>query len=317
MRGAAAIFCAALVVPILWYAWAAHLEATGVRAFGLFRGHDKFQTLAMLSDPGWWFAIAQRFAGLCGGKEGFGVAVAGGAVAAWLWWPRSALFVAWAGGAALYTAIVAEGNLDAPYRQFHMVPALALAVASGAVCLASVCLVPLGRSARTDARPRVGLAVALAVVIVLLPAVLRPGKVAPEAGPVDAESWRRAQIIRAVSGRNDKLVAFGEYDPKKGGNDISPLLFYYSQLQGWNVPDADCSVAYVRQLIERGATLMVVSSVANLETGAVSFPPCRGNPSGGFDEFSSLFETIHRDEGFLLLDLRRPRVEAGHGPAAH
>lgn len=307
-RGAAAIFCGALVVPILWYAWAAHLEATGVRAFGLFRGHDKFQTLAMISDPRWWYTMTQRFAGLCGGKEGFAVALAGGGVAAWLWWPRSALMVVWAAGAAAYTLLVAEGNLDAPYRQLHMVPPIALAVACGALCLASLCVAPLAREPRTGAGASTSVVVTLAVLIVLLPGLLKPGIVVPGSTPVDAETWRRAQFIRGISGREDRLVAFGEYDPKKGGNDISPVLFYYSGLQGWNVPDADCSVAYVRQLMGRGATLMVVTEVRSLETGEVSFPPCRGNPSGGFREFESLFETVYREDGFMVLDLRRPRL---------
>jgi hypothetical protein len=116
-------------------------------------------------------------------------------------------------------------------------------------------------------------------------------------------------VIRGISGPADKIVAFGEYDPKKGGNDISPVLFYYSQRQGWNVPDADCSVDHVRRLMDRGATLLAVNSVKNLVTGRVSFPPCEGNPSQGFEEFVALFETVYRDEGFMLLDLRRPRIE--------
>jgi hypothetical protein len=217
--------------------------------------------------------------------------------------------VTWAAGAGAYTFLVAEGNLDAPYRQFHAVPAIAFAIAGGALCLASLCVTPLVNQARQDTIGTVRSVVPLAVLIVLLPALLKPSSVVPPAGPVEGQHWQWAQVIRGISGPGDRIVAFGEYDPKKGGNDISPVLFHYSQRQGWNVPDADCSVAHVRKLMERGATLLAVISVRNLLTKEESFPPCEGNPSQGFEEFEALFETVYRDEGFMLLDLRQPRIE--------
>ena len=51
---------AALVLPILWYAYAYHLANTSLDVFGVLggigpsRGHDKLQTLSMLSDANWY-----------------------------------------------------------------------------------------------------------------------------------------------------------------------------------------------------------------------------------------------------------------------
>ena len=70
---------------------------------------------------------------VCGGEIGLVLFAAGIAVAGWL--RRGGLFFAYLVAVGAFFVIVAEGNLDAPYRQLTSIPPLSAFVALGALAV--------------------------------------------------------------------------------------------------------------------------------------------------------------------------------------
>jgi 4-amino-4-deoxy-L-arabinose transferase-like glycosyltransferase len=294
-----AVIGAALVVPVVWYGWAAHLERTGVHAFGLFQGHDKFQTVSMLTSWEWYRTMAFRLrTQLLGNVLGVAVAVVG-ALTALVAWRRASLFLVLAAGGLAHTTIIAEGALDAPYRQLNLVPTLAVFVGLGAVGVAAAVLGGLGarRTARTGVLAAVG-----AVVLVLVPVAGRVGAIRGSEDPVSPDRWAVAATIRELTDPGDTLALVGEYDPKQDAKDVSPVLFHYAGRTGWNVADEDCSLATVEDLAARGATYFAAVIPFNRD----ELPACEGEADGTFDAITRTFRTVYSSPELLLVDLTSP-----------
>ena len=67
-----------LIVPVLWYAWAYYLGTRFIDVFGIFGGHDKMQTAAMLTDRQWFWTMFHRISsGILTGKVELLVSVIG------------------------------------------------------------------------------------------------------------------------------------------------------------------------------------------------------------------------------------------------
>lgn len=128
----------ALALAAPWYLYAYWLAQHSIDVFGVFGGfyggHDKFQTFTMLSDPGWYRKMWGRiFWEVLGGKIGVALALAGTLTV--LISRSGQLILAYLVAVLCYFAIVAEGQIDAPYRQLHAVPPLAALVGCGALGL--------------------------------------------------------------------------------------------------------------------------------------------------------------------------------------
>jgi len=96
---------------------------------------------------------------------------------------------------------------------------------------------------------------------------------------------------------DSKLVTVGEYSIHKGGNDLSPVLYYYSGLQGWSLQKGDWHLERIQSLIQKGATLFAALNML------------REPESDHFiNEMKARYEVIYenKDSQLLLLDLLTP-----------
>ena len=257
----------ALVLPVAWYAWAYHLSVTYVDVFGVFGGrfggHDKFQTLSMLSDPTWYRVMAGRLTwDILGGRPLLWLAFFGMFVS--VLFRCAGLPLAYLAAIACFFGLVAEGQLDTPYRQLPVVPPISIMVALGLVGVAAI--PPSIRAwwlSRTEILPtsqrRHVLAAVLALLTVLCVSATHYREIVPQdpAIPVGKEKWDLAKRVRQLAGPEAKIVTLGEYTIHKGGNDLSPVLYYFSGLQGWSLQKEDCRPEVVSKLIDRGATHFV------------------------------------------------------------
>jgi 4-amino-4-deoxy-L-arabinose transferase-like glycosyltransferase len=124
----------ALVLPLFWYAYAYYLTKTSIDVFGIFGGHDKMQTLTMLSDATWYEEMFQRLRWeILGGKPGILLCMAG--VCSALLLRKGWLFFFYLAAIGAFFAIVAEGQIDAPYRQLTIIPPFAILIGLGAVAV--------------------------------------------------------------------------------------------------------------------------------------------------------------------------------------
>lgn len=304
-RASVLMLLAALALPLAWYAYAFHLGATSIDVFGVLRGHDKFQTARMLSDPEWRRVMYERVTwGVLGGRLGTLLAVAGVLAAAAT--RRGGLIVAYLLAVMASFVIVAEGNLDAPYRQLPAVPPLAVAAALGAVALvvAAWSVLPARLAGRAAAwRPAVVLAGGL-VALALIPLRRHDLVLARDAlRPAHPEQWELAQQVRRVASAGSKLVTVGQYTVHKGGNDLSPVLYHYTGLQGWTLQRGDWSVERVEALRAAGATHLAASPWVN-EPGLAEF----------LETLKRRYRVVYENPArrLLLLDLGAP-AEAGRG----
>lgn len=294
----AAYVAIALVLPALWFLHAHWLATHSIDVFGVFggslgTGHDKFQTLTMLSDVSWHREMISRLhEHLLGGRGEMILAAFGAGVLAWF--RKGGLILVYLATIGLYFAIVAEGHLDAPYRQLASIPPLAGCVAAG--CLGVVSAGKALASAVRKQGPRRCSWLAAAIAVALLVSLdLGTPLPDPDADrPAHPNAWVFAREIRKHARPGDRLVAAGEYTIHEGGNDLSPVLYYYAGLRGWTLQAPDWRRAKVDELIERGATLFAAHSMTR-EPGSADF----------IAEMKASFPVLFEDEnGRILLRLR-------------
>jgi 4-amino-4-deoxy-L-arabinose transferase-like glycosyltransferase len=247
---------ASLVIPVCWFFYAYHLSQTSIDVFGVvpfIRGHNKLQTFTMIRQiHHFWLALGHRIWTLCWGVLGVPFVLAGVLVA----WQekRARLFLVYSLAIACYFLIVAEGQIDAQYRQLNAVPVLSFFFAVGVLSLVSLIL-----GARTPERRMKPLMAATAVVIliVFLPSFWTILREDPKE-PAHPRAWALAQVIRSHSVPGDRIVALGEYTAHVGGNDVSPVLYNYSGRQGWTLNEDELSERRIDDLISKHATLLAV-----------------------------------------------------------
>jgi hypothetical protein len=293
---ALAAFAFALLPAVLWYGWAYTLAMSSLDVFGIFgglsgHGHDKFQTLTMVGDPHWWKTMTLRILKqLVGGKLGL-LMLGVGSFAAW-GWRASRLFGVYLLAIVIYVLVVAEGHLDAPYRQLSALPVLAFLVGQGALGLSAAGLV-LARRLRLDLPAALGGLAALGLVAALLlqERVLLTGR--DPTVPAWPSRWEASRIVLEHAGPGARLVTLGEYTMHKGGNDLSPVLYHYARARGWSLQAPDWSLERIEALRARGAT-----HLAAIEVGRE--PAMRPF----LDALEQRYPALHSDAFFVLLDLR-------------
>jgi hypothetical protein len=100
-------------------------------------------------------------------------------------------------------------------------------------------------------------ATAVVILIVFLPSYWTILREDPNE-PAHPRAWALAQVIRSHSIPGDRVVALGEYTAHVGGNDVSPVLYYYSGRQGWTLNEDELSDKRIDDLIGKHATLLAV-----------------------------------------------------------
>ena len=305
-RGVILLVLSALILPLLWYSYAYHLENIGVHQYGIFRGHNKMQTLTMLTDPNWYRTMFVRVAGqVLGGEVGLLLCTTGIVIALWL--RKGELFFAYLAAIGAFFAIVAEGNLDAPYRQMTSIPSLSVFVALGATAVAAAVVtgVTAVKKLRISRCPRALVFLVACTLLMLAHPVRRRHIVFSDPlQPMHQDRWEFAQEIARYVGGDAKLAVAGEYSVHVGGNDLSPVLFHYLGVQGWNVQPEDWSLAAMERLIQKGATHFVaLPTYGEQESG----PFLRDEAGERFvKELKVRYRVLYETGNQLLLDLRQP-----------
>jgi 4-amino-4-deoxy-L-arabinose transferase-like glycosyltransferase len=301
-RAAIGMFTVALILPGLWYSYAFYLSRTSIDVFGVvpfLQGHDKLQTLTMLSDAEWYRIMFWRIAGLVGGKIGLLLLAAGLAAS----FARKGSLSFWVYGASVgcYFAIVAEGQIDAPYRQMNAIPPLAAFVGLGAEGIASLGAALFRMVSGGRRIPDTVTVLGLLALISLIP-FRRAAQMADldPMRPVHGGQWELAQVLRRHATPAGKLVTAGEYTIHRGGNDLSPVIYYYAGMQGWSLQRPEWDPGYVAELIRRGATHFVAVDM-DREPDAQPF----------LRLMRARFRLLHESGNGFILDLRQPLAATG------
>ena len=212
----------------------------------------------MVTNPHWYRVMLYRIGGdILGGKIGTLVAVCGFVAAIAM--RRGSLVFAYLASIVAFFVIVAEGQIDAPYRQLTIVPPASILLGVGVYAMVTLVasLLPKG-AASVEPRALGSIAMTLGVAIVTLVLLVHHASSVfgrdPEA-PVDSARWLLAGEIRKHSRPDSRLITAGEYTIHKGGNDLSPVLYYYSRAQGWSLQKGQWDLGYVNELRRKGADL--------------------------------------------------------------
>ncbi|NQV26018.1 MAG: glycosyltransferase family 39 protein [Rhodopirellula sp.] len=296
---------AALILPIAWYAWAWHLANESIDVFGIFGGrfggHDKFQTVEMLSNADWYSTMIDRLTWqVCGSRITLALAALGVVVSVVT--RRNGLAFAYLAAIGCFFAIVAEGQIDAPYRQLTILPALCLLIAVGAATLATCGVLAItsfvpGFRGIPSWLVECGTAAALCVVLTV-PVSNRQIVFGQDRWTASTpRKWELAMRLRELAPPNSTLITLGEYTVHKGGNDLSPELYFYSGFRGFSLQARDCAAADIDALIRNGATHFV----------AVDFPR-EPEVVPFLNSLKSRFPVLHESERDLVLKLSETSV---------
>ena len=256
----ALVMGACLMLPALWYWHAYHLATNYIDVFGVFGGqfggHDKFQTLTMLSKPWWYATIYWNLKIFLLGEVGLACVAAG----VWLAvkYRKGQLFIAYLLAIISFFIIVAEGNWDTSYRQLTIIPPASFFLVIGMLALLSL-LYTLVRVFLGLNREKLTWILAGVIFLGLFSVFpIRKKHAYPvldKNQPMHEKQWLFAQEIRKVAKDDSKIILAGEYTIHKGGNDVSPVTYYYSGVQGWTIQEGEWSEAAIDSLKTKGADL--------------------------------------------------------------
>ena len=250
-----------LSIAAVWFSHAYHIAQTSLDVYGIFGGleggHDKFQTLGMLSDPEWYRIMAHRIAGMAG-KTGVLLLMAGVAVTVLLRIDYVFFFYLLAVGA--YFLIVAEGNIDGPYRQMVIIPPLSVFAALGALAVSVTLCATLAhmRGTGNSSGYKIGSILIACVLVAMIVADKRDAIFGRDPFlPASPDQWIMAKELRKYAGEGDKIITLGAYSIHKGGNDLSPVFYYYAGLQGWSLQKGQWNMETAKALMNKGARYLV------------------------------------------------------------
>jgi len=257
---AAFVICS-LSIAVVWFSYAYHIARTSLDVYGIFGGleggHDKFQTLGMLSDPEWYQIMVHRIAGM-GGKTGLLLFVAGAAATVLL--RINSVFFFYLLAVGVYFMIVAEGNIDGPYRQMVIVPPFSVFAALGALAVGVTVCATLGhmRKEGYSSGYRIGSMLIACVLVAMIVADKRDAIFSRDPLlPAAPDQWVMAKELRKHAREGDKIITLGAYTIHKGGNDLSPVFYYYAGLQGWSLQKGQWNLETAKALMNKGARYLV------------------------------------------------------------
>lgn len=299
----ALLVLASLVLPVIWYAYAYYLETTGAHLFGIFKGHDKSQFTTLLLDFRWYRTMAGRIInGISGGLYGFGLFGLGFIIL--LLNRKGSLIFAYFLAILIYFGLVAEGHIDAPYRQMPIIPSMSIFIAFGVQALMTglLALYDMLKGLTVSGKTLSQLALSASFLLVLLIPFQRLDEVLMGDFPAHADRWELAQEINKTADSNSKLVVVGEYSKHVGGYDLSPVLFYYSNLQGWSLTPENWTQSHIDELRGRGATHLVFILPYGWPYDFIYLPEIPVEPF--IEEMKSKYPVLYEYQDQLILDLR-------------
>ncbi len=194
--------------------------------------------------------------------------------------------------------IVAEGNLDTTYRQLTIIPAAAFFICIGFYGYKYL-FVSFGNSeSDTHKIPSKILAIAIPVGLLLIWPIQRFDiyKVPDKEIAVHKTNWLLAEQLRTKAPETKKIVLAGGYTIHKGGNDLSPILYYYSGVQGWSIQKGEWKEEIIEDYFNKGATVFAATGYER-EDGLAKF----------VQKLNTKYKVIYHnpEKGIILLDLTR------------
>jgi len=297
------LILASLIIPVIWYAYAYYLETIGAHLFGIFKGHDKSQFTTLLLDFRWYRTMAGRVInGITGGLYGFGLFGLG---FLFLFLNRKgSLIFAYFLAVVIYFGLIAEGQIDAPYRQMPIIPSMSIFVAFGVQALLTALLTfydMLKGLASIGKTLSIGVLSASFLLLFLIP-FQRLDEVLIVDSPAHADRWSLAQEIRKTADSNSKLVVVGENSKHVGGYDLSPVLFYYADLQGWSLTPENWTAEHIEELRAKGATHLVFILPYGYPYDFIYLPEEPVDPF--IQEMRESYPVLYEYQDQLVLDLQ-------------
>ena len=116
--------------------------------------------------------------------------------------------------------------------------------------------------------------------------------------PVHQNNWLLAEQIKAKAPDATKMILAGGYTIHQGGNDLSPILYYYSGLQGWSIQKGEWDMEIIQQYKNKGATLVAATGYSREKELALFL-----------EKISTLYEVLyhHPEKQLMLIDLTDPK----------
>jgi len=214
---------------------------------------------------------------------------------------RTRLFFIYLLAILVFFIIVAEGNIDAPYRQLTIIPSLSVFVAIGILSVPIFISLVIKYFQNSITIKKYYYHVFITFVIILGGVwfvgnrnnLLQNNK----NKPVHGDSWLLAEKIKKSTKPDSRIVMAGEYSIHVGGNDLSPVIYYYSDTKGWTLNNKQWNLDYIDQLRKKGAKLFAAYRM-NREPNSDLF----------IKQMENRFHIIYENDkkALLLLDLREP-----------
>lgn len=249
-----------LVLPVLWFAHAYNLANNYIDVFGVFGGkfggHDKFQTVTMLSSLDWYIEIYARLRRMLLGNAG--LLLIGFGFLVGIFHKKSRLFIAYMLAIASFFIIVAEGNYDTHYRQLTIVPAAAYFLAVGTISLYLVIKNFLSQQWSINTTSAGATAICICIGLLAITPVFKMERYLPRSKEFACHKpeWTLAQAIKEQVPGHQKIIMTGAYTIHKGGNDLSPIIYHYSGLTGWTLQEGEWTQNTIDNYEKKGATLL-------------------------------------------------------------
>ncbi len=282
-----------IILPIAWYSYAYYLTYHSIDVFGIYKGHDKFQTFDMLSHTTWYLLMRDNLVGLASGKLGIFLILIG--FTSLIWIRKGLLFFLYLATILIYFMVVAEGNIDMPYRQFTIIPVFSCFMAIGAIAL----MYPLSLWAKFPKKNQQISILSISAVIVLIIHFrhydFKKDYYVNNAVP---QEWPLSKIVKKYSNNKSKMVTLGAYSLNKGGNDVSPVIYYYTGIQGWTLQKNEWNADTVEKLKNKGADLLVGYNLYR-EPGMTDF----------VDTLEKIYPLLYENkkEGWVILSLKNSK----------
>ncbi len=247
-----------LLPAVAWYAYAYYLGKTSIDVFGVFGGHDKFQTIHELTSHRYYHIMRVSLLNIIGERPGLLLILIG--ILYILVTKKGFVFLAYLLAIISFFIILAEGNADTSYRQLTIVPVAAVLLSVGIFILAFVILKFADLILAPTSKLYLNKNYSLALVILVIAGffTINFHKIPkPELNIFHSYEWNVAQEIDKYVTKGDKIVTYGSYSIHKGGNDLSPVIYYYSGTVGWSMQEGDLSIEKAQSFKDKGAKLMV------------------------------------------------------------
>jgi len=297
-------FLISLIIPIAWYSYAYYLVKTSIDVFGVFGGHDKFQTLTMLSSADWYRMMFKRISVDILGHRLNLIFIMIGIIFVILT-KRGTLFLYYLLAIISFFIILAEGNYDTGYRQLTIIPAFSVLFSLGTLAIIFFLIKGIKFSFRNlfnKKRNSINSSIfsnELFLIFIIFPMLLFYNNngifINNSKKPFWGDCWELAQAIKKNDLSKSKIIAAGAYTINKGGNDLSPVIYYYADVTGWTLSDKEWNLEYVKKLIKKGASAFVAYHMYR-EPESITF----------IDLMKKKYKTLFEDKkkSILLLSLK-------------